>query len=119
MYSWVRRRKEKKQWDKISASSQARRQALAGQEADVDWLEELLFEADPIGINFEFNTDEYRPEAETVTLRRSEALSLEDVNRIIYEEFVRWFGEAGPRDLYEPIARKVWQRWSPADSTNQ
>ena len=28
-------------------------------------MSEALFEADPLGINFEINTDEYEPEVET------------------------------------------------------
>jgi hypothetical protein len=87
---------------------------LVGQEDEVDWLEALLFEADPIGINFEDNSDEYRPEAETIQLRRAEASSVADVRRIIHEEFVRWFDEqlAGPPERYEQLARRVWERWN-------
>ncbi len=87
---------------------------LVGQEDEVDWLEALLFEADPIGINFEENSDEYRPEAETIQLRRAEAHSTADVRRIIHEEFVRWFDDqlAGPPERYEQVARQVWERWN-------
>jgi len=36
----------------------------------------------------EENLDEYRAEAQTITLRRREARSVEDVRRIAHEEFV-------------------------------
>lgn len=100
--------------EQVRVASTARKARLRGQDADVTWLEAALFEADPIGINFEENTDEYRPEAETITLRRCEATNLEDVRQIVHSEFVKWFDEssAGPPERYEQIAGRVWQRWS-------
>lgn len=121
MVTWFRRRRQSKEWGQLSAQVQVageeRREALRGQEADVDWLEALLFEVDPLDINYESNTDEYRPEAETITLRRREASSLEGVHRIVYEEFMRWFGEVGPPDRRERIANEIWQRWASSDPT--
>lgn len=123
VFSWFRRRRLSREWSQISARVEAagvvRREALLGQEADVEWLEALLFAVDPIGINFESNTDEYRPEAETITLRRSEASSLDDVRRIVYEELMSWFGQAGPPDLCERIANEIWRRWNSTDRTGQ
>ena len=76
-------------------------------------IEDLLFRHDPIGINFDHNTDEYRPEAETITLRLPEAATEHDLRRIIHEELVRWFDAsiAGPVERYDSIAREVWQIW--------
>ena len=98
----------------VRVASTERKACLRGEEAEVAWLEAALFEADPIGINFEENTDEYRPEAETITLRRSEATNLEDVRRIVHAEFVKWFDEgiAGPPERYEHVARRIWHRWN-------
>lgn len=100
--------------EQVRVASTERKARLRGQDADVAWLEAALFEADPIGINFEENTDEYRPEAETIMLRRSEATNLEDVQRIVHAEFVKWFDEgiAGPPERYEHVAGRIWQRWS-------
>ncbi|MDQ1689759.1 MAG: hypothetical protein QOK42_2734 [Frankiaceae bacterium] len=80
----------------------------------MDWLEALLFSHDPIGINFGENTDEYRSEAETIALRRDEVGSFQDAQRVVHEEFVRWFdaGVAGPPERYAALAREVWRRWS-------
>ncbi|WP_051343364.1 hypothetical protein [Pseudonocardia spinosispora] len=81
---------------------------MDGLEADV---EALLFRHDPIGINFEHNTDEYGPEARTIVPRLAEAATESDLRRIIHEEFTHWFSAdiAGPVDRYAEIAREVWQ----------
>jgi hypothetical protein len=73
-------------------------------------LSALLFEADPIGINFGDNTDEYEPEVGTILPRLSTCHSIGDVAQVIYEEFVRWFSpaDAGPLKRYLPIAERVW-----------
>jgi hypothetical protein len=73
-----------------------------------------LFQHDPIGINFEDNSDEHRPEAETIALRRREAHSVDDVRRITHEEFVRWFDpkSAGPESRYQPVAEDIWRVWT-------
>jgi hypothetical protein len=94
----------------IRAAKAERARRLVGQEDLVAQLERLLFERDPIGINFESNTDEYRPEAETITLRVPEARTEADLLRIVHEEFTRWFGEstAGPVAGYEGIASEIW-----------
>lgn len=73
----------------------------------------LLFEADPMGINLGSNSDEYAPEAGTIIPRLSSAQSVEDVEKIVYEEFCRWFGEdsAGSIEGYKPISAAIWQKW--------
>jgi hypothetical protein len=78
-------------------------------------IEALLFRHDPIGINFTHNPDEYRSEAETITLRLPEATTKDDLQRIIHEEFVRWFDAetAGPPDRYDSITEEIWQLWRP------
>lgn len=75
-----------------------------------DEVLEILFRNDPIGINFEINTDEYEPEAGTILPRLKEARSPEDLQNIIHQEFVRWFGAdiAGSRAKYAKIAQEVW-----------
>lgn len=73
----------------------------------------ILFRHDPIGINFEQNTDEYEPEVGTLLPRLSQALSPEDVQTLLHEEFVRWFDAdiAGPKAKYAPIADEIWNLW--------
>jgi len=71
----------------------------------------LLFRHDPIGINFENNADEYEPEAGTILPRLRGCQSVDDVRRVVHEEFVRWFdaGNAGPEERYTAIASDIWQ----------
>ena len=74
-------------------------------------VEALLFDDDPIGINFGRNLDEYRSEARTIVRRLAEAKSERDVNVIVHEEFVRWFGSeiAGSTDKYRSVASAIWR----------
>ena len=78
-----------------------------------DDVNEILFRHDPIGINFEDNTDEYEAEVGTILPRLTLANSIADVRLIVYEEFVRWFDEeiAGPIENYSDIAKEVWKVW--------
>jgi len=96
---------------RVKAAKEERQRRLSGQEERVAQLEKLLFENDPIGINFEENVDEYRAEAETITLRLPEATTEAELLRMIHEEFVRWFGKstAGPTTSYERIASHIWE----------
>jgi hypothetical protein len=72
-----------------------------------------LFEADPIGINFDVNADEYDAEAGTIIPRLGSAKSAEDVQAIVYEEFCRWFDpvNVGPREKYVSVSAKIWDLW--------
>jgi hypothetical protein len=76
-------------------------------------ISDALFEADPIGINFDDNTDEYEPEAATIIPRLGSAKSAEDVQVIVHEEFRRWFGSAsaGRREKYAAVSAKRWDLW--------
>jgi len=95
----------------IAEARASREQALVGQEDLVAKIEALLFRHDPIGINFEDNTDEYRAEAQTITIRLPDATSADDVRRITHQEFVRWFDPqvAGPPERYTAIAAEIWE----------
>jgi hypothetical protein len=104
---------------RVQAAKEERERLLVGQEDMVAALEQLLFERDPIGINFEENADEYRLEAETITLRLPEAATEGDLCRIIHQEFVRCFDAdlAGPPTRYEGIASEIWAILSEADDS--
>jgi hypothetical protein len=79
----------------------------------------LLFDADPIGINFEDNTDEYHPEVGTILPRLHSCRCADDVLRVTYEEFTRWFGAgtAGSAESYRQIASETWRLWSTRDGS--
>jgi hypothetical protein len=73
----------------------------------------LLFRHDPIGINFEENTDEYNAETGTILPRLRSCESPSDALRVVHEEFVRWFdaATAGPEEHYAQTASEIWQLW--------
>lgn len=81
----------------------------------------LLFRLDPIGINFEDNTDEYDAEVGTILPRLSRCHSPSDVRRVVFEEFCRWFGPetAGDELSYDAIADEFVAAlvYSPANLT--
>lgn len=77
-------------------------------------VSEALFQADPIGICFGENSDEYDPEAGTIIPRLKTANSAQGVQAIIYEEFRNWFGAdtAGDQALYQAVSINIWELWS-------
>jgi hypothetical protein len=74
-----------------------------------DRLEALLFQEDPIAINFGDNTDEYAPEVGTILPRLRSCRGVLDVRTVVHEEFVRWFSpaDAGPPERYSRIAERI------------
>ena len=73
----------------------------------------LLFRHDPIGLNYETNIGEYDHEARTVLPRLTSCNSAEAVERVLHEEFCRWFTTktAGPQERYRAAAVELWQLW--------
>ena len=71
---------------------------------------QILFEEDPISINFKSNTDEYEPETGTILPRLRECRTVDDVRSIVHEEFVHWFGAdtAGSAEKYASVAKRIW-----------
>lgn len=79
----------------------------------------ILFEADPVGINLGFNTDEYDPEVGTILPRLGSCSSLDDARRVISEELHRWFGDrASEVAALDPIAEQVWAAWNRYSGTD-
>ena len=78
-----------------------------------DTIAEILFRLDPIGVNFEDNPDEYHPETGTILPRLKDCADVTDVQKVVHEEFVRWFGvgTVGPEATYQPVAAEVWRAW--------
>ena len=69
----------------------------------------ILFRHDPIGINFEENTDEYDAEAGTILTRLRAGMTAEEATAMIHAEFVLWFScaDAGPEEKYASIAAEI------------
>ncbi len=76
-------------------------------------ISNALFQADPIGINFGDNIDEYDPEAGTIIPRLKTANSAQDVHVIVCDEFKTWFGNdnAGGTEQYQAVSSKIWELW--------
>lgn len=81
----------------------------------------MLFAADPIGINFDTNTDEFDAEEDSIVARLPRATSEADAIAIVFSEFQRWFGPdiAGPRSGYERLASDIWRAWEEARRGNR
>lgn len=81
-----------------------------------DSVADILFRHDPVGINFEDNSDEYYPEARTILPRLRDCRSAQDVTRVVHEEFVTWFEPetAGPKENYQLLSQEIWNRWQEA-----
>jgi hypothetical protein len=73
-----------------------------------------MFKHNPIGLDFETNIDEYDPEARTVIPRLRECASAGDVQRVLHEQFCRWFSPelAGPAEAYRAMAEELWAFWT-------
>jgi len=72
---------------------------------------------DIMGIADKYNPDaatEYEPEVGTIVLRLAEVQTAADVERIVKEEFLRWFGSPGQRsetvlqEQFRLMADDIW-----------
>lgn len=117
---WFRRGdrpSEAEQWESIQAEvrrAKEHRYALTVTQRDlVDEVSRLLFRADPVGINFETNTDEYDAEAETIVIALPNVHGPDDVKALAHGSFVQWFDArtAGPVERYAEVASQIWSLW--------
>lgn len=71
---------------------------------------EILRRHDPVGVGPDAPPSEYRPEATTILPRLARAASSADVQRIVYEELVRWFDSSsvGGEHSLTGIADEIW-----------
>lgn len=102
-------------------SGKAERQELRRQHQELrrkykdlyDTVSEILYQHDPIGINFVFNIDEYEPEVGTILPRLKEANSPIELRKIVHEEFVRWFSSdlAGDEGDFTEITEEIWDAY--------
>ena len=78
-----------------------------------DEVSAILYRHDPIGLAPLAPSDEYDPEVGTILPRLQECRSEQEVQTVLFEEFVRWFGadNAGAREAYAGPSREIWQAW--------
>ena len=98
---------------RIRRSRRRRDRVRASDPALFDEISSILFAEDPVGINFEDNTDEYDAEAGTIIPRLASCESLDECQTIVHQEFVDWFTAevAGDRERYLPVAQRIWSAW--------
>jgi len=105
------------QWEEqkaaITAAKESRFAQTVTQRDLVAEVSRILFEADPIGINFELNTDEYDAEAETIVIALPHARTAVDVQAMTHEAFVQWFDAetAGRIEKYKALSAEIWKAW--------
>ncbi|WP_200942550.1 hypothetical protein [Knoellia sp. Soil729] len=99
--------------DDVRAARQSRLTQTATRRDLVNAISAALFKADPVGINFDTNTDEYDAEAETIVIALPRAAGPEDVRSLTHETFVQWFDAetAGPIERYTAVAHEIWTLW--------
>ncbi|HEX9960914.1 MAG TPA: hypothetical protein VGB00_08280 [Pyrinomonadaceae bacterium] len=73
----------------------------------------ILGEHNPIGIADESNPDEYDLEAKTILRKLDRCDSVEDVTKIVFQDFKSWFSPdiAGAKDDYRKISEEIWALW--------
>lgn len=78
-------------------------------------LAKLLYRHDPVGLAAAgAPKDEYEPEVGTIIPRLKDVNSLDDVRRIVHQEFLRWFETeetTGPESSYNGIAQEIWDKF--------
>jgi hypothetical protein len=77
-------------------------------------ITEILWKHDPMGLTrLGCPTDEYSPEAETITALLLRCDSRGGVQEMIHAEFTAWFCEdvVRPLETFESVAEEIWQEW--------
>lgn len=95
-------------------SARARRAAATANSQElVAEVARVLYNADPIGINFETSIDEYAAEAETIVINLPRVAGVAQTQALVHETFVTWFGpsSAGSSDRYAGVAVEIWIAW--------
>lgn len=75
-----------------------------------------------MGLNWETNTDEYEPEVQAILPRLREAATVDDLRRLLHEEFTRMFSVSGEpihphvlttraQERLDAAAEEMWKMW--------
>lgn len=80
----------------------------------------ILFEADPLEVNYEINTDEYDGEAEDIAQGLTQVTDVGSVRELVHACFVRWSSpeSAGPASRFDEMAEQIWAVWQRQRHTN-
>lgn len=82
-------------------------------------ISSILYNCDPMCLNFDCNGDEYDPEAISIIYELQDAKSAKDVANIVIGQFQEWFGEdLSPfkaNDKFIRMCRSIWMAWCAHD----
>lgn len=97
----------------VRAAKRRRLELTVDQRPLVDEVSALLFAADPVGIDFGENTDEYDGEAETIVIALPGTTDARAVAPLVHRVFVEWFDPrtAGPVERYRAVSAGIWSAW--------
>lgn len=74
-------------------------------------IKHAIDHADPIHLlEIGAPDDEYEPEIREIASRVEGCTTLEEIQLLLHEVFVKWFDEqiAGPRERYRRVAEVIW-----------
>ena len=78
-------------------------------------ISSILYTLDPVGIGAGTGSpsDEYDAEAGTIIPRLQDCRSALDAQKVVFEEFVHWFGAdtAGKFESYSDEGARIWDAW--------
>lgn len=79
-------------------------------------VSQILFEADPAGINFDENTDEYDMEAAAILVELKHCRDALQLATSVHKVFVEYFGSdiAGTVDRFGSVADMIWDAYQNA-----
>ncbi len=73
----------------------------------------VLFRVDPMGLNYETNTDEYDPETREILARIGSVSDGDQLQMVLHQVFSMMFDPAmaGPLGHYREAAEQIWALW--------
>ncbi len=82
-----------------------------------DDISEILFNIDPMSINFEENLEEYNAPARSILFHLNDCRSADDVLNVLVHEFEHWFSGSAEKTnlLYNKVSEGIWDKYQEYD----
>ena len=75
-------------------------------------LRTIIKKHDPVGlVSIGASNDEYEPEVKSIIVQLEGKLSEQQIHDLVYQEFLRWFGDestVGPKEAYKGLAKDIY-----------
>lgn len=101
--------KDSDNWDSLKSTITSQHPLL------LKAISAILFESDPMCLNFYTNDDEYDPEAISIISELNGAKSVDDAADIVIEQFQHWFDcDLSPykdNSKFIRMSRRIWVAW--------